>query len=692
VTDPRPFADAFEHLAAELEWLRVVVGLAVARARARPGDAPPALAVSDAEVDALLQSPLAAPRWELGEADPAALAELAGLADRLRAAVDRRRDAARAAGVALPLDVLAARCGLDDLERALLLIALAPDVDARFARLYGYLHDDLTRGAASVDLALGLLAGDLPGRAALRARLRPSAPLRRDGLLEPGDDALRLSAELRAAGRVLAAVHGDDELDPRLAHAARVVDPRVRGAAALGWSPGQAEQARRLAARGGRLHLRGPAGAGDRLAAEELAGLRGDALLVVDGPALAAEGPARLAELALALRREARLRGAAVLWTAADPLLADPAARRSVLDVLGHDVCAMFSGTEPWPGDDEPPTLELGRPLAPAAVWAAALAEAGAAVPPASQLAALVRAIPLGAGQIHAAAAARPADLHAAARAHSGRDLGALATRLEVRRGWDDLVLPGEPSALLRELVARVRLRDRVLDGWGLAGQVAGGRGVVALMCGPSGTGKTLAAGVLASELELDCYQIDLSTVVSKYIGETEKHLARLFAEAERTGAVLLFDEADALFGRRTGVQDAHDRYANLEVSYLLQRIDRYDGVVLLATNLRKNMDDAFVRRTHFVVEFPFPGPRERAAIWQRLLPPSLPLAPDVDPEWLAERFDLAGGHLRNIAVAAAFLAAADGGPLGREHLLRAARREYQNIGKVVDPRLFDRR
>ena len=686
-----PFADGLEHLLAELEWLRVLVGLAVARDRAGAGDDPPTISASDAEIDALLRSPLAAPRWQHADADDDECAALADLADQLRLTVDLRLDASNAAGRDLPLDALATRCDLLDVDLALLLIALAPDVDARFARLYAHLHDNPTRTAATVDLALGLLAQDLPARAALRARLAPAAPLRRDALLDVDDDgALRLAAELRASGRVLAAVHGDRALDPALALAARLVDPRPRGPAALGWSSGQAELAARLAARRGPVHLRGPAGAGDRLAAEELAALRASPLLVVDGPALPPTDP-QLAALALAVRREARLRGAAVLWTAADPLLADPVARRTVLDALGQDLLTMFSGTDPWPGDP-PPTIDLGRPRDPAAVWAAALAKAGAAVPPPAQLDALARAVPLGAGQIHAAAATRPTDLHAAARAHGARDLGSLATRLELRRGWDDLVLPPEPTNLLRELCGRVRLRDRVLDGWGLGAHVAGGRGVVALLCGPSGTGKTLAASVLTAELELDCYQIDLSTVVSKYIGETEKHLARLFAEGERTGAVLLFDEADALFGRRTGVQDAHDRYANLEVSYLLQRIDRYDGVVLLATNLRKNMDEAFVRRMHFVVEFPFPGPRERAAIWARLLPPSLPLAADVDLAWLADRFDLSGGHLRNIAVSAAFLAAADGGPVALDHLLRAARREFQNIGKVVDPRLFDRR
>ncbi|MCA9957909.1 MAG: ATP-binding protein, partial [Anaerolineales bacterium] len=206
---------------------------------------------------------------------------------------------------------------------------------------------------------------------------------------------------------------------------------------------------------------------------------------------------------------------------------------------------------------------------------------------------------------------------------------------------------------------------------------------------GESGTGKTMAADIMAHELGLDLYKIDLSSLVSKYIGETEKNLNRIFTEAATSNAILFFDEADAIFGKRSEVKDSHDRYANIEISYLLQRMETYDGVVILATNLRANMDDAFTRRLHFVVEFPFPETEDRERIWRVNVPAQTPLAADVDFHALAERFRLAGGSIRNIILAAAFLAATDGEALGMTHLLHATRREFQKMGRLIDKRLF---
>ena len=198
-----------------------------------------------------------------------------------------------------------------------------------------------------------------------------------------------------------------------------------------------------------------------------------------------------------------------------------------------------------------------------------------------------------------------------------------------------------------------------------------------------------MAADIMAGELGLDIYKIDLSSVVSKYIGETEKNLARIFAEAETSNAILFFDEADALFGRRSEIHDSHDRYANIEISYLLQKMEEYQGVVILATNLRKNMDDAFVRRMHFTIEFPFPTKNDRRRIWKQIWPDDMPRSPELDLNFMAGRFEVAGGNIRNIALAAAFLAADDGGAVNMVHLTRATQREFQKMGKVVMGREF---
>jgi len=274
--------------------------------------------------------------------------------------------------------------------------------------------------------------------------------------------------------------------------------------------------------------------------------------------------------------------------------------------------------------------------------------------------------------------------LFAAARAHSNPRLAQLASKITPRYSWEDIVLPKDQLALLHEIIDTVRGRPQVLDVWGLGAKLTSSRGITVLFSGPPGTGKTMSAQIIAGALGLDIYRIDLSTIVSKYIGETEKNIERIFREAEQSNAILFFDEADALFGKRSQVRDSHDRYANIEVSYLLQRMEAYDGITILATNLRGNLDDAFTRRLQFAVSFPFPESEDRLLIWQTLFPLDVPRSPDVDLAYLAERFRLAGGNIRNIIVSAAYLAAADSKSIAMSHLLHATRRELQKMGRLV--------
>ncbi|NJD29240.1 MAG: ATP-binding protein, partial [Chloroflexi bacterium] len=236
----------------------------------------------------------------------------------------------------------------------------------------------------------------------------------------------------------------------------------------------------------------------------------------------------------------------------------------------------------------------------------------------------------------------------------------------------------------LEELAIRARHRDHVLDDWGIGGRSSRGRGITALFAGESGTGKTLAAEVVAAHLGLDLYVIDLSTVIDKYIGETEKNLDRIFAEADRVNGVLLFDEADAIFGKRSEVRDARDRYANVEVAYLLQRMERFDGLAVLTTNLRANLDEAFTRRIDVIVDFPMPETDARAALWRMHLPERLPQAQDLDLEFMARRFRLSGGNIRNICLTAAFLAADAEGPVSMADLIRGTEREYRKLGRLT--------
>jgi len=257
-----------------------------------------------------------------------------------------------------------------------------------------------------------------------------------------------------------------------------------------------------------------------------------------------------------------------------------------------------------------------------------------------------------------------------------------LAQRIDSTATWDDLVLPEQQKSILRDISTHVRQRTKVYQDWGFGSKGGRGLGISALFSGVSGTGKTMAAEVIAKELRLDLYRIDLSAVVSKYIGETEKNLRRIFDAAEAGGAILLFDEADALFGKRTEVKDSHDRHANVEVSYLLQRMEAYQGLAILTTNLKGSLDQAFLRRIRFVVAFPFPDAKGRAQIWQRIFPHQTPTQ-ELDFDNLA-KLSVAGGNIRNIALNAAFVAADAGEPVMMKHILQAAKSEYVKLERSL--------
>ncbi|MBX9580612.1 MAG: ATP-binding protein, partial [Gemmataceae bacterium] len=394
-------------------------------------------------------------------------------------------------------------------------------------------------------------------------------------------------------------------------------------------------------------------------------------------------GPTELELLGRLWDREAALAGRALLLECDDGP-PDPARDRAVRGWVSRARGPLFvAAHDPVPGITRPRlTVEVRKPTAgeQRRLWERRLGPASIGLN--GQLDRLTAQFDLGAAAIGAVCAGSPdpAAVWDDCRSQSRVKLDDLAQRVESRVGWDDLVVPGRTLAPLREIVVQVRQRSRVYGAWGFADQSARGLGVSALFAGPSGTGKTLAAEVLANELRLDLYRVDLSQVVSKYIGETEKNLRRVFDAAEDGGAVLLFDEADALFGKRTEVKDGHDRYANVEVGYLLQRVEAYRGLAVLTTNLKDEIDPAFLRRLRFVVQFPFPDAALRAAIWRRAFPPAAP-TDGLDPARLA-RLGVAGGTIRNAALGAAFLAAEEGGPVRMGHLARAVRAEFAKLDR----------
>ncbi len=461
------------------------------------------------------------------------------------------------------------------------------------------------------------------------------------------------------------------------------------------------------AARRGRLlYLCGPASAAKRGTARAASAQAGRALLLVDAEAILAAHAERAGTLIAAAVREALLQHAVLGFDGFDALLADDPVATLALNILRRTLedsrgAVLLLGELRWePSAWLPVRAGLRLDLSPLAagdrvrLWRSQV-DGELPADAVAELASRYRLVEEHAIQaVSAEARSRAelrgadeielADVQAAARTIATPPLEGLARHIEPRYAWEDIVLPTDGFAQLREMCARTRHQMTVLEDWGYGRKHARRRGTTALFAGPPGTGKTMAAEIVAGSLGLDLYRIDLSAVVSKYIGETEKNLERIFQAADQGDAVLLFDEADAIFGKRSEVRDARDRYANVEVAYLLQRLEVYEGLAVLTTNLRGNIDEAFVRRLDCVLEFPLPEEAERLQIWNRAVPREAPIGDDVDLAFLARKFKLAGGHIRNIALTAAFLAAEDHVPIGMKHFARATRREYQKLGKLI--------
>lgn len=663
------------HLLGRLQVLETRVRTAIGARRAHdlnPDDRFRGLYISDEEIDALLAG--SRPRSALCHA-----------ADSILVRIEAEADAAVQAGADVRLRRLARSFELPDCDLELLIVAVAPDLEPRFERLYAYLHDDVSRRRASTGLALELTP-NLADAGQGRRRLHPNSPLAAGGLLLVEDtDRPFLTRSLRAPDRVIAHLLGDDTPDELVASVATTF-------AEIDFlDVSEAVNSLRL---GNRLfYVRNRAGAaGYSFAATALVGA-GRPHIDIDLQRV--ETADDLGEIASAAVREARLRAAGLVVGPVETVIDSQV---GALRMFSEARCPVFLvGSRAWDPSwsrevpvlvDAPTPGPEGRTL----LWRRALDGSVPAGIDAAAATVQFRLTPeqveqaAGAAHTRAAAGERPltlADVQAAARGLNSSGLERLARRIEPRAGWDDLVLPRDVACQLRELAARLRHRERVLDIWGMGRASSRGRGITCLFAGASGTGKTLSAEVVAGDLGLDLYVIDLSTVVDKYVGETEKNLDRVFAEADRVNGVLLFDEADALFGKRSEVKDARDRWANVEVAYLLQRMELFDGIAILTTNLRANVDEAFSRRLDGVIDFALPDEEHRRALWEKDLGRGVPLAEDIDVPFLARSFKLSGGNIRNIVLTAAYLAADGGGAVGMPELIRAIEREYRKLGRL---------
>jgi hypothetical protein len=592
------------------------------------------------------------------------------------------------------LDTLCAAFDLSDFERDLLLLCAGSELDSSFAALYAAAQGDPRRPYPTFSLALAALPH--PHWSALS----PAGPVRRWRMLEVGTGESLTASPLRIDERVLHFLCGVNYLDERFRGLATIAPldrepaqslPPSR--AALAAAIGQVWLAARQDGAGWPvIQLYGEAGAGKRaIVAAACAGV-GLQLHTIPAAHLPQTAPEREG-LARLWEREAALGGSALLVDCDD---LDTAEEKRAVTAFANEVQSMLvlTGREPLPVGERA-AIRLPVPRLTAAEQQAYWQQAfeGRSAELNGQLHAVATQFNLDTPEIlaiaeelrgRAAAANQPAGqiLWDACRAHARPRLQELAQRIEPVATWDDLILPGAPRQILHDVAAHVRQRVRVYGEWGFERASSRGLGISALFAGASGTGKTMAAEVLANELHLDLYRIDLSQVVSKYIGETEKNLRRVFDAAESGGVILLFDEADALFGKRSEVKDSHDRYANIEVSYLLQRMESYRGLAILTTNMKQALDPAFLRRIRFVVQFPFPDAAQRAEIWRHIFPAQTPTG-GLDVAKLA-RLNVAGGNIRNIALNAAFLAADDDQSVQMAHLLAAARSEYAKMEKPL--------
>ncbi|GAA2014143.1 ATP-binding protein [Catenulispora yoronensis] len=606
-------------------------------------------------------------------------------------------DRTEALGTRPRLRALADACGLEATDVEFLLIALAPEADPRFGQLYSYLHDDADRRRATVGLALEL-CGAAPMDAAHRSRFHPGAPLSSNGLLAVADTEQPFPFRtLRVPDRVAAHLLGDDHLDPAVTDVARLVP-----AAPL---PPAGSQARSIA------EQLSACLASDRPA--YLRGARDSAVLDIATAAVSRAGFVLVLDLSripagtdprgilAAAVTESRLRGCGLVVGPLENLGSDSAHLAHLLpDLHGRPLPTVFFGEATWDArwtGSLPLLLDVPSPdhRERVAWWRQALGDRS---PEAAEALSLHRLSPhrmrgtVEAAVAQAAAEQRPvttASLLRTARLHNAAGLERVARRVEPSAGWDDLVLAARPTEQLHELAARHRHRGTVLSDWRLRPHHGRGRGVTALFSGESGTGKTLAAEVLAAVSGVDLYIVNLATVVDKYVGETEKNLERIFTAAADAQGMVFFDEADALFGKRSKVTDAHDRFANIETAYLLQRLEAFDGLAVLATNLSGNVDPAFLRRLDTIIHFPRPDAAERARLWDLCLGPGVPRAAGLDLDRIAAAFELNGGNIRSCALTASYQAARTGDPVGTTDLFAAVRAEYHKLGRLVDENEF---
>jgi ATP-dependent 26S proteasome regulatory subunit len=701
-----------EYLEDELNRLDLLLRPMVLRFQAKGGISDPFLGlyISDQEAEGLLDGKVKGA--EDGDIRYEINARIAVMAEEIEAKLARSQ-----ADIHLPRLL---KCfSLNSFEKDALIICAAPELDAKYQRIYGYLQDDLTKTRPSLGLILEILRETQRERMQARDHFLPHCPLIKWRILRHSSERVSgplISSSLQIDPGVLDYILGLDLPERGKCREEREAEMPLEYFADDELKCRMENLAKYLQGEGGICILEGQDGKGKRSAAQYICEKAGLGLSLIKLQDLLSEGQ-DYQNAILRQLRNARLSGSAAYLLGYDALSPE---QREVIVAKGwlYQALQDFQGVS-FLDADIPLTADLSRqngyfkitvPLPNyqrrKEIWKSCLkgrsSLAGEELD--KEIDSLANKFRFTSDQIQAAVSWANSqailrgrkvivseDLHRGCRTVSKLNLSSLAVKVEPRYTWKSLVLPPDKIRQLVKMKNHIRYRGLVYQSWGFEERLSLGKGLNVIFSGPSGTGKTMAAEVIANDLELDLYKIDLSMVVSKYIGETEKNLNRIFKEAERIDAILFFDEADALFGKRSEVKDAHDRYANLEISYLLQKMEEHHGTVIMATNLSWNMDDAFMRRMHFIVEFPFPDEGSRLSIWKGLLPEKAPREESINFDFLAKKFKLSGGNIKNIMVNAAFLAAADSQQpsICMGHIIQATRDEMLKIGKVCNQSEF---
>jgi AAA+ superfamily predicted ATPase len=672
------------------------------------------LYVSEDEVNSILQTPLCGL-----ETDHSLASEMEHI-ERIKEDINQKKYSSIKKGKELRLHTLSEIFNLDPFEVDVLLMCIAPELDIRYEKLYSYLQNDVTKKRPQVNLAINLLIPSMMERSKGRDYFSSNAPLIKNRLIHLTGSVHEerpsiLSKSINVDERITGYLLGSDEIEPEIRNFCKVVEAKSTISNLISDEDNKStitELIRWQSYVNGPVifYLQGAYGTGKKTTAEVICKELGKSLLVVDSMALGGEGSFEKLDL---IMREALLQNSFLFFEGFDILLKDKESGfpfNELINTLdGFKDWVFLAGEQPW----EPkkifknhrfinytfqlPDFQIRKQL-----WESLLIN-GYNYSRDVDITTLANKFNLSGGQIKDAiftasniamlknpgdSGLSMSDLYLGCKAQSNKKLATMAKKIEPHYTWNDIILPMDIKEQLKEISGHVEYKQTVYYEWGFERKLSLGKGLNVFFSGPSGTGKTMAAEIIAGELGLDLYKIDLSSVVSKYIGETEKNLNRVFKEAETSNSILFFDEADALFGKRSEVKDSHDRYANIETNYLLQKMEEHEGIVILASNFKKNIDEAFLRRLNFNIVFPFPDEKLRENIWRTIFPDKTPIVDDIDFSFLAN-FKITGGNIKNIALSAAFLAAGDSHIITMEHIIRAVKREFQKMGKLCTPGEF---